>query len=137
MRQKPFLHEKSILLVDENRDFLDTVAEVLDMYVVHTAQNSCEAEELLEKYPLDIIILTSFGHGRFHLLKRALKLGLVAVVLTLRPVSLKTSERLQQLGPVFFFRTDKIMELGEFIEMLTSKRSYPFTRSLAPSELRV
>lgn len=119
--------EKTILLVDENRYFLDTVAEVLDRCIVHTARNYCETVKLLEEDPYDIIMLTLCGHGGFHLLKRAVRLGLGAVVLTLSPVLLQIRKRLRELGSVFFFRKEKIMELGEFLEMLTSKKSYPFT----------
>jgi hypothetical protein len=134
MTQKPFMHEKRILLVDENRDFLDAVVEALDRYVVHTARNTCEAVKLLEENFYDVVMLTLCGDGPFHLLKRALKSGAVVVVLTLRAVSTPTLKRLREMGPVFFFGKEKITELGRFLEMLFSKRSYPFTRSLSYSE---
>ncbi|MDD5205326.1 MAG: hypothetical protein PHS17_07890 [Desulfobacterales bacterium] len=130
-RDKRSPHPKVILLVDENPDFLDAVTEVLDMYVVHTAGNTCEAVKLLEEHSYDVILLTLWGDGRLRLLKRALKLGLVAVVLGFRPVLPPTRKSLRELGPVFFFRKDKIADLAGFLEILFSKKSYPFNRSLS------
>lgn len=121
MRQKTVLNEKVILLVDEGQDLPETVLDVLDMYVVHTAPNSCEALNLLEKYSYDLIMLTLCGDGQFYLLKKALKSGLVAVVLTLTPLLPETEKGLGELGSVFFFKNENIMELGEFVEVLKSK----------------
>ncbi len=110
------LKDKVVLIVDDEPDMLDTVAEELDMCIVHTAKDFSTAMQLIMGYTYDVVILDIMGVNGFELLKTAVARGFPAVMLTahaLTPEALKNSI---QLGAVTFLPKERISELKGFLE---------------------
>jgi CheY-like chemotaxis protein len=110
------LRDKVILVVDDEPDVLDTVAEALEMCVVHKAQDFTTALQYILSYTYDAVILDIMGVNGFELLKSAVSRGFPAVMLTahaLTPEALKKSIR---LGAVSFLPKERISDLREFLE---------------------
>ena len=61
MRSASLLQDKIILVVDDEKDVLDTVEEVLDMCLVTKAQDYESARQYLMGYTYDIVILDIMG----------------------------------------------------------------------------
>jgi len=76
------LDNKRILVVDDEPDVLETVAEVLDMCVVETARTFHQAENLLKTNRYDLAVLDIMGVKGLDLLDEAAKRDIPAVMLT-------------------------------------------------------
>jgi CheY-like chemotaxis protein len=110
------LKDKVILIVDDEQDVIDTVADELDASIVHKALDFATAREYLLSYTYDIVILDIMGVNGFELLKIAVSRGFPTVMLTahaLTPDALKKSIR---LGAVSFLPKERISELRGFLE---------------------
>lgn len=109
------LKDKVVLVVDDEPDILDTVAEQLDMCVVHKAKDYERGMQYLMSYTYDVVILDIMGVNGFELLKMAVAKGFPTVMLTahaLTPEALKTSIH---LGAVSFLPKEKIADLTSFL----------------------
>ena len=116
MAAESLLKDKLILVVDDEPDILYTVAEVLDMCVVHKAKNYDEAMEYLLMYAYDIVILDIMGVNGFELLKVAVKRGFPAVMLTAHALSPESLKKAISLGAVSFLPKDAISDLRLHLE---------------------
>ena len=76
------LKDKIILVVDDEPDVLETVAEELDMCLLHKADNYNTAIQYLISYTYDIVILDIMGVNGFELLKTSVERGFPTVMLT-------------------------------------------------------
>jgi DNA-binding NtrC family response regulator len=116
MKPAGLLKDKLVLVVDDERDVLDSVAETLEMCTVHKASDYETALQYLLSYTYDIVVLDIMGVNGFELLKVAVKRGFPAVMLTahaLTPDSLKKSIR---LGAVSFLPKERMGDLVEHLE---------------------
>lgn len=116
MNSESPLKGKSILVVDDEPDILETVAEELDMCLVDKAKDYETAIQYITGYTYDIVVLDIMGVNGFDLLQNAVDRGFPTVMLTahaLTPEALKKSIR---LGAVSFLPKDKIPELRDFLE---------------------
>lgn len=116
MSKRSPLRDKVILVVDDEPDILETVADELEMAVVHKAKDYSTALEYLLGYTYDAVILDIMGVKGFELLKTAVERRFPALMLTahaLTPEALKMS---MKLGAVSFLPKEKITELRGFLE---------------------
>jgi hypothetical protein len=95
------LKGKSILIVDDEPDVLDTVAEELDMCLVDKAGDYNTAMQFLASYTYDVVILDIMGVNGFDLLQNAVDRGFKKAI---------------KLGAVSFLPKDKMSELRPFLE---------------------
>lgn len=124
------LKDKLVLVVDDERDVLDSVAETLEMCTVHKVADYETALQYLLSYTYDIVILDIMGVNGFELLKMAVKRGFPAVMLTahaLSPESLKQSIR---LGAVSFLPKEKMADLVEHLEDVVLEGGKPVWKKL-------
>jgi len=110
------LNEKVVLVVDDEPDVLDTVADELDMCIVHKAQDYDTALQYLLSYTYDIVILDIMGVNGFELLKSAVDRGFPAVMLTAHAVTPEALKKSIKLGAVSFLPKERISDLTEFLE---------------------
>ena len=87
MTTESTLKDKVVLIVDDEPDVLEAVAEELDMCIVYKAQDYKTALQYLASYNYDIVILDIMGVRGFELLKEAVSRGFPAVMLTAYAVS--------------------------------------------------
>ena len=110
------LKGKKILAVDDERDVLDSLTEILDNCDIETATTFESAKELLENSHFDAAILDIMGVRGFDLLKIATAKKIPALMLTahgLNPDNLVGSIR---LGAKSYIPKDRITEIDIYLE---------------------
>jgi CheY-like chemotaxis protein len=110
------LQDKIILIVDDEPDVLDTIAELLDMCRVHKAKDYNTALQLLASYTFDIVILDIMGVDGFELLKQAVSRGFPTVMLTAHALTPEALKKSIKLGAVSFLPKEKMSEIESFLE---------------------
>ena len=110
------LKGKSILVVDDEPDVLETVEEELDMCLVDKAKDYETAIQYLTGYTYDIVVLDIMGVNGFDLLQNAVDRGFPAVMLTAHALTPEALKKSIKLGAVSFLPKDKIPELRMFLE---------------------
>jgi len=106
---------KSVLIVDDEQDILDTLIEILDMCSIDTASSFSDAEKLLKKNPYDIAVLDIMGVNGYELLKIANNQNIPALMLTAHASSSDSLNRLAEGGAAYYAPKDKMHELGIFL----------------------
>ena len=116
MNTKNTLKDKSILLVDDEPDVLDTLEDELDMCTVHKAKDYDTALRFLMNNIYDVVVLDIMGVNGFELLKDAVSRGFPTVMLTAHALSPESLKKSIKLGAVSFLPKEKIPELRSFLE---------------------
>ena len=110
------LKDKLILIVDDEPDVIETVAELLDMCQVHQAADYDTALQYILSYTYDIVILDIMGVNGFELLRNAVARGFPAVMLTAYAVTPEALKKSIKLGAVSFLPKEKMPELISYLE---------------------
>ena len=110
------LQDKTILIVDDEPDVLDTIAELLDMCRIHKARDYDTALQLLASYTFDIVILDIMGVNGFELLKNSVSRGFPAVMLTAHALTPEALKKSIKLGAVSFLPKEKMPEIESYLE---------------------
>lgn len=116
MTKESPLKEKTILIVDDEPDVLDTVAEELDMCHTDKALDYDTALQYLASYTYDIVILDIMGVNGFELLENSVDRGFPTVMLTAHALTPEALKKSIKLGAVSFLPKDKMGELKTFLE---------------------
>lgn len=124
------LKDKLILVVDDEPDILETVAEELDMCLIHKADNYNTAVQYLISYTYDIVILDIMGVNGFELLKTSVSRGFPTVMLTAHALSTESLKKSIKLGAVTFLPKDKMPELRSYIEDVVLGEGKPIWQKL-------
>ena len=124
------LKDKVVLVVDDEPDVLETVAEQLDMCLVHKAGDYDTALQYLLSYTYDIVILDIMGVNGFELLKNAVSRGFPTVMLTAHALSPESLKKSIKLGAVSFLPKEKTSELTIFLEDVVLERGKPVWQKL-------
>jgi len=125
MDTSDLLEDKVVLVVDDEIDVTDTVAEVLDMCLIRKANDYETARQLLLSYTFDIVILDIMGVNGFDLLKLSVKRGFPTVMLTAYALTPQALEKSIKLGAVSFLPKEKMSDLDEFIADVVLKGGQP------------
>ncbi len=115
MNTEAILKDKAVLVVDDEPDILDSIAEQLDMCRIYRAKDYESALQLLAGFKFDIVILDVMGVQGFELLKKSVSKGFPTVMLTahaMTPESLKESIK---LGAVSFLPKEMMAELDTYL----------------------
>ena len=115
MNTDAILKDKAVLVVDDEPDILDSIAEQLDMCRIYRAKDYESALQLLAGFKFDIVILDVMGVQGFELLKKSVSKGFPTVMLTahaMTPESLKESIK---LGAVSFLPKEMMAELDTYL----------------------
>lgn len=122
MDNQDILENKSILVVDDEPDILETVEELLYMCRVTTAENFKDAVELLKNNVFDAAILDIMGVQGYDLLKITNRVDIPTLMLTahaLTPDNLKLSI---DKGADAYVPKDKLVDISLYLaDILNSK----------------
>ena len=110
------LTDRLILVVDDEPDILDTVAEYLEGCQVHKATEYDTALQYILSYTYDVVILDIMGVNGFELLKHSVSRGFPTVMFTAHALSPESLKKSIKLGAVYFLPKEKIAELRSHIE---------------------
>ena len=130
MSKESPLKDKVVLVVDDEPDVLETVAEELDMCLVHKAGDYDTALQYLLSYTYDIVILDIMGVNGFELLKNAVSRGFPTVMLTAHALSPESLKKSIKLGAVSFLPKEKTADLTTFLEDVVLERGKPVWQKL-------
>jgi DNA-binding NtrC family response regulator len=131
MTSDRLLKNKVILVVDDEPDILDAIAEQLDMCRIYRAKDYEIAMQLLAGFKFDIVILDIMGVRGFELLKKSVSKGFPTVMLTahaLTPEALKESIK---LGAVSFLPKEMMAELDTYlVDVITGSKKMVWKNQL-------
>lgn len=116
MTGERLLNKKLILVVDDEPDVLDLVAEVLDMAILHKATSYDAARDSLLMHSYDIVVLDVMGVNGFELLKTAVRREFPTVMLTAHALSPEALKKAIKLGAVSFLPKEAIPDLRSHLE---------------------
>jgi len=131
METKKILRGKRVLIVDDEKDVLSLLVELLDMCKVDTASSFEEAKELLETEDYDIAVLDIMGVKGFDLLEIANKKGIPALMLTAHALTKDALKESAKRGASYFAPKDEINRIDLFaadvLEAIEKKKN-PWVR---------
>jgi DNA-binding NtrC family response regulator len=116
MESESVLNEKMVLVVDDEPDILEIVADELDMCIVHKAADYDSALQYILGYTYDIVILDIMGVNGFELLKTSVSRGFPTVMLTAHALTPEALKKSIKLGAVSFLPKEEISNLRSFLE---------------------
>jgi CheY-like chemotaxis protein len=123
MGEKDLLNDKVILIVDDEPDVLETVADELD--IVHKAGDFGTAKEYILGYTYDVVILDIMGVNGFELLKISVSRGFPTVMLTAHALTPEALKKSIKLGAVSFLPKERISDLRGFLEEVVMNGDKP------------
>ena len=130
MTAESLLKNKLILVVDDEPDVLDLVAEVLDMAIIHKARDYDTAMEYLLMYAYDIVVLDIMGVKGFDLLRTSVTRGFPTVMLTAHALSPEALKKAIRLGAVSFLPKEAIPNLPSHLEDVVLGAGKPVWKKL-------
>jgi len=122
---------KHILVVDDERDILVVIEELLEVCKIDTADNFRDAKALIEKIHYDLVVLDIMGVDGYELLKIANSRDIPALMLTAHALTSEDLKRSAEEGAAYFAPKDKVEDLPKFIaDVLDAikKRKSPWKR---------
>jgi CheY-like chemotaxis protein len=115
MKPEKVIAGKYVLIVDDEKDVLDILVELLDMCRIDTASTFGEAKKLLEENQYDITILDIMGVDGYALLKIANSRHIPALMLTAHALSSDDLKRSAEEGAAYYAPKDKIEDIALFL----------------------
>jgi DNA-binding NtrC family response regulator len=113
---------KRILIVDDERDILETLIELLNVCKVDTVQSFEEAGSLLERNEYDVVILDIMSVKGFDLLRISAKKNLPTIMLTAHALSAENLKKSAQNGASYYVPKEAIDDIAVFVyDVLESK----------------
>lgn len=116
MSERSRLSGKRILIVDDEPDVLETLADLLSMCELTKATRFEEARDLLESQPFDMTILDIMGVAGYDLLEIASKRNITAVMLTAHAISPGDIKKSFKGGAASYVPKDEMLHIAEFLE---------------------
>jgi DNA-binding response OmpR family regulator len=115
MEPEKFIAGKRILIVDDEKDVLEQLTELLEMCRIDTADSFEAAKKLLESEPYDVAVLDIMGVKGFELLSIANKHNIPALMLTAHGLSEENLKKSAEEGAFYYAPKDKMSEIVLFV----------------------
>ena len=131
MDPKKLLEGKRVLIVDDEKDVLDVLIELLSMCRIDPASSFEEAKELLETEYYDLAVLDIMGVKGFELLKIANEKKVPALMLTAHALNEESLKKSAEEGAAYYVPKDEINNIEVFaadvLEAIQNKKN-PWVR---------
>ena len=115
MDEKNLLEGKRILIVDDEQDILDTLADLLTGCEIETAASFDEASEKLNSGGFDITILDIMGVDGYKLLEIATGLNITAVMLTANALSPEDTVKSHKEGAAYYLPKEEMANIEQHL----------------------
>jgi len=115
MNAKDILSGKRVLLVDDEPDVLESLAELLDMCQIDTAADFESAEKLLSREKFDVAVLDIMGVKGYDLLEICNKKGIPAIMFTAHALSPDNFVKSIKGGAKAYIPKEKMPEIATFV----------------------
>ncbi|MFZ7113597.1 MAG: response regulator [Desulfatiglandales bacterium] len=106
---------KKVLIVDDEKEVLEMLLELLDVCKVDAAQSFDEAKQMLEKNTYDVAILDIMGVRGFDLLEIAKNQGIPALMLTAHALTEENLKKSAEEGAAYYAPKDEMSKIGLFV----------------------
>jgi CheY-like chemotaxis protein len=115
MDTEKIIKGKHVLVVDDEKDVLETLADLLEICKIDTALSFEEGKALLEQNDYDIAVLDIMGVKGYELLKVANSRKIPALMLTANALSQEDLKRSADEGAAYYAPKDKIDDIQDII----------------------
>jgi DNA-binding response OmpR family regulator len=115
MDTKAIIKGKRVLIVDDEKDILETLVDLLYICKTDTASSFEEAKRMLSENQYDIVVLDIMGVRGYELLEIAKEKKLPAIMLTAHALSSDNLKRSAEEGAAYYAPKDKMEDIEEFI----------------------
>lgn len=123
MNAKNLLDGKTVLIVDDEPDILETLEDLLPMCNTVRADSFQGAERLLETQSFDLAILDIMGVSGYELLKICVKKNIVSVMLTAYAISPADIRKSFDEGAAFYIPKEEMNAIELFLnDVLEAKQ---------------
>jgi DNA-binding NtrC family response regulator len=109
------LEGKTVLIVDDERDVLETLEDLLSMCEVVKASTFEEAKLALETQAFDVAVLDIMGVDGYKLLEIARNRKVIPVMLTAHALSPDHTISSYKRGAALYVPKDKIVNIAEYL----------------------
>ena len=116
MEEYPLLSGKSVLLVDDEPDVLDTLEDLLAMCSVTKASHYQAAKDYLEGRAFDLAVLDIMGVEGYALLELAVARDVPAVMLTAHALSPDNLVKSFRGGAASYLPKEEMVNIASFLE---------------------
>jgi CheY-like chemotaxis protein len=118
-----FLKDKHILAVDDEKDILETIQEILNDTKVDLAQDYDTASDMISKTRYDLAILDIMGVNGIKLLEECVKRKIPAIMLTANSMNPKSLVESIKKGAISYLSKEHLSDLDNLINDLLGARS--------------
>ena len=115
MVETTLLQGRKILIVDDEPDVLDTLADLLADYSTIKALSFDEAKDILDHQEIDIAILDIMGVAGYDLLKLTTEKGITSVMLTAHALSPENVIKSYKGGASFYIPKEEMVRIESFL----------------------
>lgn len=123
MPPQRYLQGKSVLLVDDEPDILESLEELLPMCRTTCADNYADACRWIDTTDFDLAVLDIMGVSGYELLERCVEKKLPAVMLTARAVTANDVARSFHQGAAYFIPKEEMIRIATFLEDILEARA--------------
>ncbi|MCF8130999.1 MAG: response regulator [Deltaproteobacteria bacterium] len=127
MDPEKILKDKKILVVDDEKDILDFLSELLETSDVEQASSYEEAKELLETRDYDAAVLDIMGVRGYELLEQARGRGIPVLMLTAHALSQDNLKKSFEKGAHYYVPKDEMgkvdIYLADILEALEQNKN--------------
>ena len=117
-KDRSYLKGKSILVVDDEDDILETIEDILDDATIHTARYYESAWEKIGNNKYDLAILDIMGVNGLQLLEESVARGIPTVMLTAHAVNPETLMASIRKGAISYLPKESLADLDELLNEL-------------------
>jgi DNA-binding NtrC family response regulator len=133
MDAEKIIRGKWILVVDDEKDVLDVLIDLLEVCRLDTALSFEEGKKLLLENDYDLAVLDIMGVNGFELLKVANGRNIPALMLTAHALSQENLMRSAKEGAAFYAPKEEMNQIADFVaDVIQSidKKKSPWQRLL-------
>ena len=113
-----FLKGKYILAVDDEKDILETITDILDEAVIDWALEYQNASKKIKAVKYDLVILDIMGVNGLQLLEESVDRGIPTVMLTAHALNPETLMESIQKGAISYLPKEKLSELDDLLNAI-------------------
>ena len=113
-----FLKGKYILAVDDEKDILETITDILNKSVIDWAWEYQNASKKIKTGKYDLVILDIMGVNGLQLLEESVNRGFPTVMLTAHALNPATLMESIQKGAISYLTKEKLSELDDLLNAI-------------------
>ena len=122
MESESILAGKTVLIVDDEPDVLETLEDLLSMCRVEKASDFHSAEALLESRPYELAVLDIMGVQGYDLLDICAEKRITAVMFTAYALTPEDVKKSYTKGAAYFLPKEEMVNIASFLaDIVTAK----------------